>query len=167
MEIVLGVNVGWKIVWGRCTRQKNFLTFCRQLRCAILEISSYTMRDCVCVYNRYYHYGLKNRARMQRDHRTRCRIVNSKIVFSRSLVQTKERNVLKRLKRAGRRHATLTLSFSLSLSLSLSYFYIILYSRLYPYRPVFAFLTLSAYSSPRLFFCISYTVHIYNIIYIL
>ena len=29
-----------KIVWGRCACQKFFLTFCRQLRCAILEISS-------------------------------------------------------------------------------------------------------------------------------
>ena len=34
------IRIG-KIVWGRCARQKNFLTFCRQLRCEILEISSY------------------------------------------------------------------------------------------------------------------------------
>ena len=30
-----------KIVRGRCACPKNFLTFCCQLRCAILEISSY------------------------------------------------------------------------------------------------------------------------------
>ena len=34
------IRIG-KIVWGRFARQKNFLTFCRQLRCEILEISSY------------------------------------------------------------------------------------------------------------------------------
>ena len=28
-----------KIIWDRCARQKIFLTFCRQLRCAIFEIS--------------------------------------------------------------------------------------------------------------------------------
>ena len=30
-----------KDAWERCARQKFFLTFCHQLRCAILEISSY------------------------------------------------------------------------------------------------------------------------------
>ena len=34
------IRIG-KTVWGRCARQKVFLTFCRQLRCEILEISSY------------------------------------------------------------------------------------------------------------------------------
>ena len=34
------IRIG-KIVWERCARQKNILTFCRQLRCEILEISSY------------------------------------------------------------------------------------------------------------------------------
>ena len=32
-----------KIAWGRCARQKNFLNFGNQLRCAISEISSYTL----------------------------------------------------------------------------------------------------------------------------
>ena len=32
-----------KMVWRKCNRQKIFLTFCRQLRCAILEISSYNI----------------------------------------------------------------------------------------------------------------------------
>ena len=32
-----------KIVWGKCACRKNFLTFCRQLRCEMLEISSYIL----------------------------------------------------------------------------------------------------------------------------
>ena len=32
-----------KMVWDRCARRKIFLTFCRQLGCAILEISSGTV----------------------------------------------------------------------------------------------------------------------------
>ena len=52
-----------KMVWRRCARQKNFLTFCRQIRCEILEISSSVSsinswpKDLLCVIRFSSKYG--------------------------------------------------------------------------------------------------------------
>ena len=42
----------WKIVWGRYARQKNFWSFCSQLRFEILEIFSYTLCKIFCKFQR-------------------------------------------------------------------------------------------------------------------
>ena len=57
------IRIG-KIVWGRCARQKIFLNFGNQLRCAISEISSYSVYErhrCHCMLGvRQSTFGIRH-----------------------------------------------------------------------------------------------------------